>query len=407
MTHPLSAPAPIRHLLPGQPGRIALPVHQSVAAACAAHRDADPLPILFPEVISARATGFTQAFPGRVLYAVKCNPEPAVLRLLYDGGVNDFDVASIGELRLVREILPAARLHFMHPVKAPDAISEAWRMGVRTFVVDRPEELEKVFRQVESTDLLVLVRLALDARNAKYALGGKFGATPEDAVKLLQSAARRTPRLGICFHVGSQCQDPSDYAHAIALAAKVTAQAGVQLKVLDVGGGFPSRYPGMTPPPDEAFFSAIRQAVEVEGLSGVRLWSEPGRTLVADGGAVLARVEARRGDDLYLNDGVFGSLHDAGRPGWRFPVQTLRPSSAEWTPFRVFGPSCDSADVFSRPVHLPGDVNEGDWLEFGQLGAYGTALTTRFNGFAPSRPVMVLEPPLIDRPPVGAPWSQE
>lgn len=392
---------------PGASDALMPPVHASVQAACRAHRGADSLPLLFPRAVQARAQAFTRGFAGRVLYAVKCNPDPAVLRLLYAGGVRDFDVASLAELRSVRACLPDARLHFMHPIKAPEAIVEAWRMGVRTFVVDHHEELQKVARLVRSPDLLILVRLAVVGRHARYALGGKFGASADDAVDLLRAAAAVTRRLGVCFHVGSQCLDPGDYAAAIAQAAQVARRAAVTLRVLDVGGGFPSRYPGMEPPPDAAYFAAIDAAIAATGLADVRAWAEPGRSLVADGGGLLARVEARRGGDLYLNDGVFGSLYDAGAPGWRFPTRMLRPSLAAWMPFRIFGPSCDSADMLRHPIDLPADVRAGDWLEFGQIGAYGTALGTRFNGFAPSAPVLVLDDPLIDRAPHGAPWRDQ
>lgn len=353
-----------------------------------------------------RARRFRQGFPGRVLYAVKCNPDVEVLQALHAGGIEDFDVASLTELRQVRAALPHARLHFMHPIKAPEAIAVALRMGVQTFVVDQMAEWHKILDLARDAPLLILVRLAVSTHHAQYPLNGKFGASADDAVALLRAVRRHTPHVGVCFHVGSQCLDPQDYAHAIDYAIAVARRADVPLDVLDVGGGFPSRYPGSHPPPDTAYFDAITQAIRPHGLDGLQLWAEPGRALVADGGGLLVRVEARRGDTLHLNDGLYGALHDAARLGWPLPVRTLKTTDAPWIPFRLFGPSCDSADVFQDPVCLPADVQMGDWLEFGQLGAYGTALGTRFNGFAPDRPVHVLEHPLIDRPPPGAPWSK-
>lgn len=368
----------------------------TVSDALAAHAGPEALPLLFPGAILRTARSFVADFGGRTLYAVKCNPDPVVLQLLYEAGVRDFDVASLPELRLARRYLPRARLHFMHPVKAREAIRAAYAEGVRTFVVDTEAELEKVRQETGGEGLLTLVRLAVSGAGARYALGGKFGAAPDLAWRLLRSA-RAFGRVGVCFHVGSQCMDPGDYTDAVMLAGEVARRSEVPLSVLDVGGGFPARYPDADPPELRRYFAAIREAALRSGLGGVRCWSEPGRALVADGGATLVRVEDRRDGDLHLNDGIFGTLHDAGVPRWRFPVRRLRTSDAATTPFRLFGPSCDAADVLSRRVELPVDTREGDWLEFGQLGAYSTALKSRFNGFEPAPPVLVAEPPLIDR----------
>jgi ornithine decarboxylase len=371
-----------------------------VDALVARLRPEEPLHCLRPATIAGAARAFRAAFPGETLYAVKCNPDPAVLRALWAGGVRRFDCASIGEVRLVRSMFADAAIHFMHPVKPRGAIREAWqRHGVRDFVFDSAEELAKVLDETggEGGRGLV-VRLALPKGSAIYDLSGKFGAQPEDAVALLRAARPHAAMLGVSFHVGSQCLDPAAYGRAIARAAQVIRAAGVAVDVLDVGGGFPAAYPDVVPPPLAAFTGAIADAVAAEGLSGLALWAEPGRALVAGGASVVLQVQHRRGDALFVNDGVFGALSDAGAPGFRFPARLVRPSGATPVPFAFFGPTCDSADHMKGPFLLPADTREGDWIEVGQLGAYGAALRTAFNGFDRAGIVEVADAPLLLTP---------
>ena len=373
-------------------------VFDRVADALRAHEGPDSLPLLFPDAIARAAKVFVDEFPGRVLYAVKCNPDPAVLRLLYACGVREFDIASRAELQMMQGLVDPSAAHFMHPVKAREAIREAYAAGVRTFVLDGESELNKLGTEIPLGELTLVARLAVSNTAARYALAGKFGATPETAQRLLRRIKASGARVGICFHVGSQCVDPAAYARAIEQAAAVCLAADVAPEILDVGGGFPARYPGMDVPPITDFFTAIDAAHRASCLADAELWCEPGRALVADGGSTLVRVEDRRGLDLYVNDGVFGTLFDAGpSTRWRFPVRRVGRNAGPRVDYRVFGASCDTADVLTHRIALPDDVQEGDWLEFGQLGAYGAALQSRFNGFRPARPVLVREAPLIDR----------
>ncbi|WP_137176533.1 type III PLP-dependent enzyme [Roseomonas sp. AR75] len=377
-----------------------LTLPRSVDALVARLRPEAPLHCLRPAAMEGAARAFLAAFPGETLYAVKCNPEPAVLRALWRGGVRRFDCASEGEVRLVRNMFAEAAIHFMHPVKSRSAIREAWqRHGVRDFVLDSAEELAKILAETGGGDQLgLVVRLALPKGGAMYDLSGKFGATPADAVALLRAARPHAATLGVSFHVGSQCLDPSAYARAIALAAQVIREAGVTVDLLDVGGGFPVAYPDVVPPPLSAFMAAIRAAVAAEGLSGLELWAEPGRALVAGGTSVVLQVQHRRRDTLFVNDGVYGALSDAGVPGFRFPVRLLRQSDAPLVAFSFFGPTCDSADHMKGPFLLPADAAEGDWIEVGQLGAYGAALRTAFNGFDRAGIAEVADPPLLETP---------
>ncbi|WP_372617463.1 type III PLP-dependent enzyme [Falsiroseomonas sp.] len=377
------------------------PLPRRVDALIARLRPEEPLHCLRPATIGAAARAFLAAFPGETLYAVKCNPEPAVLRALWAGGLRHFDCASINEVRLVRSMFADAAIHFMHPVKPRSAIREAWqRHGVRDFVLDSAAELAKLLQETEggAGALGLVIRLALPKGGAVYDLSGKFGAEPAEAVALLRAARPHAARLGVSFHVGSQCLEPAAYARAIALAARVIREAGVTVEILDVGGGYPVAYPDVVPPPLSAFTGAVADAVKAEGLSALALWAEPGRALVAGGTSVVVQVQHRRGDTLFVNDGVYGALSDAGAPGFRFPARLVRPSAAALAPFAFFGPTCDSADHMKGPFLLPADVAEGDWIELGQLGAYGASLRTAFNGFDRAGIVEVTDPPLLATP---------
>jgi ornithine decarboxylase len=362
-------------------------------------RPEEPMHCLRPETLAATARDFVAAFPGKVLYAVKCNPEPAVLRALWAGGVRHFDCASPAEVALVRLMFPDAAIHFMHPVKARGAIREAWaRHGVRDFALDSADEFFKLQGEIAATgvagELGLIVRLALPKGQAVLDLSGKFGAAPDQAVALLRAARPHAARLGVSFHVGSQCLDPLAWRDALALTGQVIRTSGVEVDVVDVGGGFPVAYPEQKPPPMGAFFAEIEASFERLELPATRLWAEPGRALVAAGTSVVVQVQARRGNTLYVNDGVYGSLADAGTLGFRYPVRLIRPdhaAAAETTEFSLFGPTCDSADVMRGPFLLPSDVAEGDWIEIGQLGAYGACLRTAFNGFDRARIVEVAD----------------
>jgi ornithine decarboxylase len=394
-----AAVAPLRRSL-----SFSQPAVSTVDALVGELRPVEPLVALRPAQLKATAERFVQSFPGDVLYAVKCNPEPAVLRALWRGGVRHFDCASPGEIRLVRQMFPDASIHYMHPVKAPAFIREAYfRFGVRDFSLDSAEEIEKIVAATDGAqDLGLYIRLAMPKGQAAYDLSGKFGAAMADAPDLLRQARAVARRLGLCFHVGSQCLDPSAYGRALAMAGAAIAESGVTVDGIDVGGGFPVAYPDEEPPDLDAYFAAIKTGFDMLGLPEARLWCEPGRALVAAGASVVVQVQARRGDVLYINDGTYGSLSDAGVPHLRFPARLVRPegaeASAELIGFAFYGPTCDSADYMAGPFFLPADVQAGDWIELGQLGAYGTCLRTAFNGFERVQVAEVCDRPLLRTP---------
>jgi ornithine decarboxylase len=360
-------------------------------------------------VIAGAAQRFVELFPGDVLYAVKCNPEPRVLRALWAGGIRHFDCASLAEVALVRKLLPAAEVHFMHPVKSRPAIRDAFDVhSVTDFAFDSADELAKILQETVPVGLVgdppvlgLFVRLALPKGGAVYDLSGKFGAPLDEAAELLRAARPHAARLGIAFHVGSQCLEPDAYARAMALAGEAIANCGVPVDIVDVGGGFPVSYPDMEPPPRADYIAAI-EAGAAALPAGVRLWAEPGRALVAGGGSVVVQVQLRRGDTLYVNDGVYGNLSDAGALGFRFPARRIRLGEADarerLADFALFGPTCDSADRMRGPFQLPADMREGDWVELGQLGAYGACLRTGFNGFGRADLVEVADPPMLATP---------
>jgi ornithine decarboxylase len=347
-----------------------------------------PLAIARPHRVAAAGRWFRENFPGEVFYAVKANPSPWVLDALWSAGVRGFDVASEAEVRLVAGRFGAeARLAFMHPVKSRRAIATAYReFGVRTFVLDSADELDKILAETGGAkDLTLIVRIAVSNDGASLPLAAKFGASAVEAPELLRKARAATEELmGVSFHVGSQCMRPLAYKAAMLDANRAIVKAGAVVDIVDVGGGFPAIYPGMEPPEMDAYMREIREAFEQMYVAqNAVLWAEPGRALVAEAGSIVARVDLRKGDALYLNDGAYGNLFDAAHVKWPFPVKLIRDggSRAKVAPFRFYGPTCDSIDAAQGPFLLPADIREGDHIEIGMLGAYGVAMASRFNGF--------------------------
>jgi ornithine decarboxylase len=359
-----------------------------VAAVVRGLRPELPVRCFNRAILRQTVVDFVAQFPGRPFYAVKCNPAPHVLHTVYAAGVRQFDVASLHEIGLLRGMFPEARLAFMHTVKSREAIAEAYfKHHVRDFAVDSFEELHKVFAATQAaTDLIIHVRLALPRGSAAHDLSRKFGAGGADAAQILRDANHVAHKVGLTFHVGSQCLDPQDYHRAITHAGAVVAASGVELDYFNVGGGFPVAYPGMTVPPLTDYFSVIRESIAALKLpEHCEIWGEPGRALVAACETVILRVELRKQSALYLNDGAYGTLFDGRFFGLRYPVALQRPegrvAKEKLQAYSFYGPTCDSEDHIPGPFMLPEDVREGDWIAVGQQGAYGQVLKTRFNGF--------------------------
>lgn len=376
----------------------------TVEEVAAALRPSYPIYCLRPGEIRRQARFFLDTFPGRILYAVKCNPHPKVLAALYDEGIRHFDTASLSEVALIRETYADATAYFMHPVKARAAIQTAHDVyHVEHWVVDHASELQKLAEVVPSRHgQAVLVRLATKPFGAAFELSNKFGATAEEAVKLLQLVAQEGFQPGLAFHVGSQCRAPEAFHHALQTVGEVLQAANVQIHYLDVGGGFPAHYVDDEPPPLADFIAIIHEELGKLGLRGdCVVMCEPGRSLVAGGCSLLTQVQLRKENEIYLNDGVYHSLSEALGAHIRHPVRLIRLDGVHANrqkAFKAFGPTCDCTDVIPYDVELPADVREGDWVEFGQVGAYSNAMRTSFNGFYPETFVTVAEAPLSVEP---------
>ncbi len=364
-----------------------------------------PVAFARPGVVAVAARWFQDNFQGDVFYAVKANPSPWVIETLVKSGVNSFDVASVPEIELVAKYAPGARMAFMHPVKSRRAIAEAYhRFGVKTFALDTHEELQKILEATDGADdLTLIVRLGVVAEGASYSLSGKFGVPMHEAPALLLATRGATQgKMGVSFHVGSQCMRPTAYQAAMAQANRAIVRAGVMVDIVDVGGGFPSIYPGMVPPDMADYVDSIQRGfADMSVHEETELWCEPGRALVAEASSILTKVELKKGDALYLNDGSYGSLFDAAHVKWPFPVKLYRGEGDDacevegpLKPFRFYGPTCDSLDHMPGPFWLPEDIREGDYVEIGMLGAYGIAMNTRFNGFGDAETVEVSDAPM-------------
>jgi ornithine decarboxylase len=373
-------------------------------AVVRALRPDEPITLLRPHAATRAARFFVEKFQGKSLYAVKANPSPALLELLWDAGITHYDVASLGEVRLVNKFLPDAKLCFMHPVKSERAIAQAYHNhGVRTFSLDSHDELDKIVRAttkdgVAAADLELCVRIRVSSEHAKLSLASKFGADPSEVADLLVATRQVADALGICFHVGSQAMTPAAYSEAMEHVRAAIVEASVTVDIVDVGGGFPSVYPGMEPPPLENYFDVIHRTFEDLPISySAELWCEPGRALCAEYASLLVKVEKRRGSELFINDGAYGSLFDAAHIGWRFPVALQRAETSIGTQkaeFSFYGPTCDDMDHMAGPFILPSDIKTGDYIEVGMLGAYGCAMRTEFNGFGETDTIVVKDEPM-------------
>ncbi len=375
-------------------------VFTSAAELLRRRRPERPVLALRPHAAQRAAKWFLTNFPGRVLYAAKANDAPQVIAALVEAGITGFDVASLAEIeRAVR--IDGAELYFMNPVKSRGAIARAYReFGIRRFAFDSAEELDKVLAETGGADDLTLfLRIACPNTHSLIPLEGKFGASPEEAPALLLKARQRATRLGITFHVGSQAVVPAAFGDALRQVGQLIVSSGVLVDAIDIGGGFPSRYPHSDPPELADFMAeVVRAADELAVKHNCELLCEPGRALVAEAESVIVRVDARRGNALYVNDGAFGTLFDAAYCGFRFParlIEAVEGSDGPEAEFALYGPTCDSSDHLPGPFVLPASVREGDYIEIGQIGAYGRAMATRFNGFGEYDEVVLTDDPML------------
>lgn len=351
-------------------------------------RQNEPVLFMDRQKLRSQAQRFISGFPGTVLFAVKSNPAPTVIRCLAEAGINDFDVASPAEMHLVRRLIPQARLCFNHPVKEAQAIKLAFdKYMVRDFVVDCREELDKLVSSVSApSSLVVQVRIKTTGSSKVYDFSQKFGATPEETLSLIRLLQDGGIPWALCFHVGSQCESPDPYLDTICTCKHIVDESESLPRYINVGGGFPVAYTGKPLPFIEQFFDIIAKAKKHCGLPP--LLCEPGRAMVAAAGTLVTKVVLRKGNRLYLNDGVYGALGEINYLGIEpeaVATGQMRKLSETLSPFQIYGRTCDSFDYLDKCIHLPNDINIGDSVLFANMGAYSCTLSNRFNGFrAPS-----------------------
>ncbi len=332
---------------------------------------------------------FQKNFPGKILYAVKTNPHPEVIKTLLKSGINQFDVASVEEIKAVRKFDQVSKCSFMHTIKSREDISEAYfKYGVKTFALDTKDELIKIIESTSNAkDLELFVRVAVSNEHAEIDLSKKFGAINSEAAGLLRLVKQHSEKIGLSFHVGSQCMHPISYSKGISEIANIIKKTKIVPDYLNIGGGFPTIYPDLIPPSLESYFDEIKKGLEnlkIENLP--EIICEPGRALVAESGSTIVRVNLRKKQKLYINDGTYGTLFDAGTPNIVFPSKMIKDNSnkiisKKLTAFDFYGPTCDSMDYMKGPFLLPNNIKENDYIELGQLGSYGLTFRTQFNGF--------------------------
>ncbi len=346
-----------------------------------------PVYCIRPDSIKKSTKFFRDNFPGKVLYAVKTNPNEKVLKQIISNGIQDFDVASLNEIKLIKKVKPNANLYFMHTVKSKESISSAYfNYGVKNFALDNKDELRKILESTNhAKDLNLFLRIAISNEHAEIDLSRKFGAMPSEALGLVRLCKENGKKLGISFHVGSQCMHKISYSKGIREIGNIIKKTKIIPDIINVGGGFPSIYPDLNPEPIHNYLNEIKKSLKDLNLTKLpEVICEPGRALVAESGSTIVKVILRKKQNLYINDGTYGSLFDAGVPNFVLPtkmITTGRIHSKKLTAFSFFGPTCDSLDYMKGPFLLPNNIKEGDYIELGQLGAYGITFRTNFNGF--------------------------
>ena len=346
---------------------------------------------------------FQKNFPGKILYAVKTNPHPEVIKTLLKSGIDQFDVASVEEIKAVRKFDQVSKCSFMHTIKSREDISEAYfKYGVKTFALDTKDELIKIIESTSNAkDLELFVRVAVSNEHAEIDLSKKFGAINSEAAGLLRLVKQHSKKIGLSFHVGSQCMHPISYSKGISEIANIIKKTKIIPDYLNIGGGFPTIYPDLIPPSLESYFDEIKKGLEnlkIEKLP--EIICEPGRALVAESGSTIVRVNLRKKQKLYINDGTYGTLFDAGTPNIVYPSKMIKENSnkiisKKLTAFDFFGPTCDSMDYMKGPFLLPNNIKENDYIELGQLGAYGLTFRTQFNGYYSNEIYEVEDKPIM------------
>jgi len=346
-----------------------------------------PIYCIRKKSIQLASTYFRNKFPGKVLYAVKTNSHPEVLKTIVESGIENFDVASIQEIKDIRAINPNAKCSYMHTVKSRENIKEAYfNYNIKAFSLDTKDELVKIIETTnQANDLELFVRVAVSNEHAEIDLSKKFGASISEATGLLRLTKQYAKKIGLSFHVGSQCMHPISYAKGIVDIGNIIKKTKIVPDYINIGGGFPAIYPDLVPQSLDSYFEEIKKGLLNLKLEKIpEMLCEPGRALVAESGSTVVRVNLKKKQKLYINDGTYGTLFDAGTPNMVYPSRLIKNGktiSKKLTAFNFYGPTCDSMDYMKGPFLLPHNIKENDYIELGQLGAYGLTFRTQFNGF--------------------------
>jgi len=364
-------------------------------------RPVNPIYCIRPDSIKLACSWFKGNFPGKILYAVKTNPNKKIIKHIWDNGINRFDVASINEIKLIKGMFPKARAYYMNTVKNREHITDAYfNYNIRDFALDTKEELQKIIEATNNAkDLTLYVRVSISNEHAEIDLSQKFGALPSEALGLLRLSKANAKKVGLSFHVGSQCMHPISYAKGIREIGNIIKKTKIIPDIINVGGGFPSIYPDLNPQPLENYMQEINKSFDNLNLENKpEVLCEPGRALVAESGSTVAKVILRKKQKIYINDGTYGSLFDAGVLNFVLPTRMIpngRIASKKLTSYSFYGPTCDSADFMKGPFVLPNNLKEGDYIEIGQLGAYSLTFRTKFNGFYSDQIFEVQDKPIM------------
>lgn len=356
----------------------------------------NPFFIFKPKILKKKVLSYISRFKGKTIYAVKTNSSSFILNELLKNGVDSFDVASLNEIKYVKKTCSKANLYFMNPIKSRESISEAYfKYGVRHFSLDSEVELKKILEQTDyAKDLNLHLRVSVPNKYAKLKIEKKFGVEPSKAHYLIDKISLYAKKTGICFHPGSQCLDPNAYSLGLKISKNIICKCSRKLNYLNVGGGFPVRYSKDDNYNIVDYFDVIHtEFSKIPNYKEIKLLSEPGRCLVADSLSLVVRVELRKNQNLYINDGIHGSLYSVGLTGFKFDVKMINPKrrkTNKYLPFSFYGPTCDSNDYMRGPFILPDTIEEGDYIEIFKMGAYSQTMQTSFNGFGISNKINVV-----------------
>jgi len=377
-------------------------VYRDSKTVAAKLTDENPVLCFCPAKLAEQANLFIDNFPGQVAYAVKANSDQKVLKVLARSGVRAFDVASITEMETVARTCRGSKIHYHNPVKSRREIATAWHMfGCRRYAADSTEEIAKLAQTIGLTSgAEIAIRFRLPSqRTSAHDFSSKFGVGEDNAAELIKYAVSHGFVPVLTFHPGSQCTEPLAWSPHIEAAGRIAQAAGITLTRLNVGGGFPARYSASCGPALTTYFQNIRDSVLlVFGQDAPKLECEPGRSIAAPAFSLLTTVKLVRqhSDDLFLNDGIYGSLLEVTQAPDLLPFyRVLRNGEvvipSQWRAFTVFGPTCDPLDVLPSKLNLPADIRESDVIEFAGVGAYGMTMATRFNGYGLASEVTVAD----------------